>query len=164
MIINLVVAASRNNVIGRGGQLPWHLSADLQRFKTITMGKPVVMGRLTHEAIGKPLPGRKNLVVSSQSDYVAAGCERVSSPQAAIAAARSDGEIMVIGGGKIYRQFLPMADRIYLTRVQTEIDGDVFFPALAEHEWRETSREEHGADASNDYEQVFTVVERFGPR
>lgn len=155
-MISLVVAASTNNVIGVAGDLPWHLSDDLKRFKALTMGKPIVMGRKTFESIGRALPGRQNIVITTQAEFDAAGCDVVSSPEAAVVAAANAEEIMVIGGGEIYRLFLPLADRIYLTRVAVDLDGDTFFPELDESDWHETAREEHRADASNDYD--FAVV------
>lgn len=154
--ISLVVAASRNNVIGAAGQLPWHLSDDLKRFKALTMGKPIVMGRKTFESIGRALPGRQNIVITTQRDYVAEGCDVVGSPGDAVAAVPDGSEIMVIGGGEIYLLFLPLADRIYLTRVDTVVDGDTFFPALDAATWQETSREEFAANDNNDH--AFTVV------
>ena len=159
-MISLIVAASNNNVIGAKGELPWRLSGDLRRFKALTMGKPVVMGRLTYESIGRPLPGRQNIVISRQADFEAGGCDVVQSIDAAIAAAGDAKEIMIIGGSHIYQEFLPQADRIYLTRVQAEIEGDVCLPDLAADEWHETTREEHCADAWNDYDVAFITLER----
>ena len=117
MNISLIVAASTNNVIGVAGGLPWHLPEDLKRFKAITMGKPIIMGRATYASIGRALPGRKSIVLTRQSGFEAEGCEVVDSIDAAISAAGAVDEVMIIGGGDIYRQFLPQADRIYLTRV-----------------------------------------------
>lgn len=122
------------------------------------MGKPVVMGRKTYESIGRPLPGRQNIVITRQGDYSPAGCTVVQSVEAAIDAAGDAGEIMIIGGSHIYEAFLPRADRIYLTRVQAEIEGDAFLPALRQSEWREVSAETHAADDSNDYDAVFSVL------
>jgi len=159
-MISLIVAASTNNVIGAQGELPWHLSSDLKRFKALTMGKPIVMGRLTFESIGRPLPGRQNIVITRQSDYEADGCDVAQSIDAAIAAAGDAEEIMIIGGSHIYQEFLPRADRIYLTRVQAEVEGDVFLPDLAADEWIETSLEQHSADESNEYNVTFITLER----
>jgi len=116
--VSIIVAVSANNVIGRDGGLPWHISEDLKRFKAITMGKPIVMGRRTHESIGKPLPGRQNIVITRQEGYVVEGCDVVSSPAAALRAAGDVDEVMIIGGGEIYDLFLNQATRIYLTRVR----------------------------------------------
>lgn len=158
--INLVVAASQNNVIGASGGLPWHLSDDLKRFKALTMGKPIVMGRKTYESIGRALPGRQNIVVTTQPDYVAAGCDVVASPEAAIAAAPPGSDIMVIGGGEIYQLFFPLADRIYLTRVQTEVDGDTWFADIAKRTWREIRRDEYMADDYNDHDFIVITYDR----
>ncbi|MDH3339022.1 MAG: type 3 dihydrofolate reductase [Gammaproteobacteria bacterium] len=159
-MISLIVAASINNVIGAEGKLPWRLSSDLKRFKALTTGKPIVMGRLTFESIGRPLPGRQNIVITRQADYQAAGCDVVHSIDAAVAAAGDATEIMIIGGGHIYQQFLPLAERIYLTRVRVEIDGDVFLPDFDSADWREISSEECAADEANDYDFVVTTLER----
>jgi dihydrofolate reductase len=154
--ISLVVAASTNNVIGIAGDLPWHLSDDLKRFKSLTMGKPIVMGRKTFESIGRALPGRQNIVITRQTEFAADGCDIVSSPEAAIAAADDAQEVMIIGGGEIYRLFLPLANRIYLTRVEVVLEGDTVFPAIVESDWLETSRNEYSADGSNDFD--FTIL------
>jgi dihydrofolate reductase len=155
-MISLIVAAAENNVIGRDGRLPWHLPADLRRFKSLTMGKPIVMGRRTFESIGKPLPGRRNIVVTRRAGYEAPGCEVVGSIDAALAAAVDADEIMVIGGGDVYRQLLPRADRIFFTRVHFECDGDAIFPELDADEWRVAEEETHAADAAN--EHAFTAI------
>ena len=159
-MISLIVAASTNNVIGAAGRLPWHLSDDLKRFKSVTMGKPIVMGRKTYESIGRPLPGRQNIVVTTQASFSADACDVVSSPNAAVAAAGDADEIMVIGGGEIYRLFLPSAARVYLTRVNVEIDGDAFFTPLDASEWTETSREVGIADDSNDHDVSYLIYSR----
>ena len=158
-MISIIVAASENNVIGREGELPWRLSDDLKYFKAITMGKPIVMGRKTWESIGRPLPGRQNIVITRQSGFEAAGCDVVSSVAGAIAVAGDAAEIMVIGGSEIYALSLPQARRVYLTRVHAEVEGDAFFPALGE-EWRLLSDESREADASNEYDVSFRVYER----
>lgn len=154
--ISLVVAASRNHVIGSAGGLPWHLSDDLKRFKSLTMGKPIIMGRKTFESIGRALPGRQNIVITTQDGYVAEGCDVVGSVAAAIAVAGDDAEKMVIGGGEIYKLFLPLADRVYLTRVNVEVEGDTLFPELDNSTWREIEREECSAGEGNDHD--FSVV------
>jgi dihydrofolate reductase len=159
-VISLIVAASTNNVIGVGGELPWHLSDDLKRFKSLTLGKPIVMGRKTYESIGRPLPGRQNIVITTQATFAADGCDIVSSPDAAVLAAGDAEEIMVIGGGEIYSLFLSGADRIYLTRVDVEMDGDAFFAPLDSSIWSETSREEGVADAANDHAVSFLIYSR----
>lgn len=159
-MISIIVAAAENGVIGVRGELPWRLSSDLKHFKALTMGKPVVMGRLTFESVGRALPGRHNIVITRQKDYEAEGCDVVSSIADAIVTAGDADEIMVIGGGEIYEQCLPMADRVYLTRVHTEIDGDTRFPELVAGVWQETRIEHHGADEKNAYDYSFIELER----
>jgi dihydrofolate reductase len=159
-VISLIVATSANGVIGRGGELPWHLSDDLKRFKQLTLGKSIVMGRKTFESIGRALSGRQNIVLTRQSEFVADDCDIVSSVDAAIATAGDAGEVMVIGGSEIYELFLPLAERIYMTRVHMDIDGDARFPELDDEQWQETEREHHDADDSNEYEFTTSVLER----
>jgi len=146
MRVSLIVAASANNVIGVRGELPWRLPADLRRFKQVTTGKPIVMGRLTWDSIGRPLPNRQNIVISRNPDFTATGCDIVASPDEAVEMAGDVEELMIIGGGQLYREFLPRAQRIYLTRVAVHIAGDASFPELEAGEWSETSREPHPAD------------------
>ena len=159
-MISLIVATSASGVIGRGGELPWHLSDDLKRFKQLTMGKPIVMGRKTFESIGRALPGRQNIVLTKQSEFVADGCDVVSSMDAAVTTAGGADEIMVIGGSEIYALFLPLANRIYMTRVQVDVDGDTRFPELDDEQWQETGHENHGAGESNDYEFTTSMLQR----
>jgi len=159
-LISLIVATSANGVIGRGGELPWHLSDDLKRFKQLTMGKPIVMGRKTFDSIGRALPGRQNIVLTKQSEFIADGCDVVSSVDAAVTTAGGAGEIMVIGGSEIYALFLPLANCIYMTRVQVDVDGDTRFPELDDEQWQETEHENHGAGESNDYEFTTSVLQR----
>lgn len=159
-LISLIVAAAENDVIGRDGALPWRLSDDLRRFKTLTMGKPLIMGRRTRESIGRPLPGRQNIVITRNPGYRAEGSDVVCSLDAALAAAGDAPEVMVIGGAEIYRQFLPLAGRIYLTRVHTVIAGDTFLPAMDPAEWKEVARTRHPADPRNDFETSFITLER----
>lgn len=136
MTISIVVAISANGVIGRDGGLPWHLPSDLKRFKALTLGKPVVMGRKTWESIGRPLPGRPNIVISRKADFEAAGAIVVPSLEAALAAGRQQAavlgvdEVCIIGGGEIYRQALDVADTLHITQVSAVIDGDTTFPAV----------------------------------
>lgn len=161
-MISIIVAASTNNVIGEQGGLPWKLSEDLKRFKQLTMGKPIVMGRLTWESIGRPLPGRQNIIVTRQVDFTADGCDVVASPAEALSAAGNAGEIMIIGGSQIYTSFLPKAGRLYVTRVHANIEGDAFFPEIDMDSWQLVSSEEHEADASNQYSFAFMSYERQG--
>ncbi len=161
--VSLIVAADENNVIGRGGAMPWHLPADLAHFKRITMGKPIVMGRRTFEAIGRALPGRRSIVVSRSADFAAPGVEHAASLEAALALAGDAEEVMVIGGGELYRAALPLAQRIYLTRVHAKIEGDTFFPELDDSMWKETARENRAADEKNAYALTFMTLERKSP-
>jgi dihydrofolate reductase len=160
VIISLFVAASSNNVIGVGGRLPWKIADDLKRFKRLTMGKPIVMGRLTWDSIGRPLPGRRNIVITRQPGFDAAGCEVVDSPAGALRAAGDAGEVMIIGGSQIYELFLPQAKRLYVTRVHAEVDGDAFFPAVDEGVWTLVDAESHAADEVNEFAFDFLVYER----
>lgn len=159
-LITFVVAMSENRVIGVDNGLPWRLPADLRHFKAITMGKPVLMGRKTFDSIGRALPGRRNIVVSRTPGYEASGCESVDSIDEALARVAQEPEIMVIGGASFYEQLLPRADRIHLTLVHTELEGDAFFPALNMAQWREVSREEHGVDERNPFSYSFLIYER----
>lgn len=146
-MISLVVACGRNNVIGSGGGIPWHVPADLKHFKSLTMGKPIIMGRKTYQSIGQPLPGRTNIVITRDSEFVAEGIQIVNSLDAALEHAGAIGdEIMIIGGGEIYRAALPIAERIYMTRIELEPEGDVFLPTIDEADWQTTVLEEHAAN------------------
>lgn len=161
MIVSQIVAVGRRNEIGKDGKMPWHLPADLRHFKRNTLGKPVLMGRKTLAAIGRPLPERRNLVLTRDPAFSAAGCETVTSLDQALALAGSVPELMVIGGGEVYRLSWERTDRIYLTRIQADVDGaDAFFPDMADGHWRETSREDHRADAKNPFDYSFLVLDR----
>ena len=160
MTISLVVAASTNNVIGSDGGLPWHLPDDLRHFKRLTTGNPIVMGRKTFESIGRPLPDRRNIVMTRDPDYMARGCDVVSSVREALDIEADADEVMIIGGGQVYRDFLPHADRIYLTRVQADVEGDTYFPDIDEAGWRLVSSEPHAADEKHAYAFDVMVYER----
>jgi len=160
LIISLIVAVADNGVIGRDNALPWHLPEDLKRFKRITLGKPVVMGRKTFESIGKPLPGRQNIVVSRDASYQRDGVTVVQSVDAAIAAAEGAAEIMVIGGADLFRLFLPRAGRVHLTRVMADVKGDVFWPELDPRAWRLVVREAYPADDRHAHAMSFETWER----
>lgn len=149
--IAIVVAMAENRVIGRDGDLPWRLPADMVRFRTLTMGKPIIMGRRTHESIGRVLDGRHNIVVSRRPGYRAPGCTVAPSLEAALDSASNATEVSVIGGASIYACALPLAARIHLTLVRASVDGDIRFPELEPGEWREISRVERPADARNAY-------------
>lgn len=160
-MISLIVAVSDNGVIGRDGDLPWRQSDDLKRFKAVTMGRPIVMGRKTWASIGRPLPGRQNIVVSRQPGLECEGADVVASAAAAIEAATDAEEVMIIGGSEIYALFLPLADRVYLTRVHADVDGDARFAEL-DDDWRLVSDERHAADDRNDHDMSFRIYERTG--
>lgn len=160
MLISLIAAMDRNHLIGADGSLPWHLPADLKRFKAITMGKPIVMGRKTYESIGQPLPGRHNIVVTRNRNYRAPGCTVVHSPDAALAAAGNAEEILIAGGGQLYRHFLPQAHRLYLTLIEATFSGDTYFPYFSEEEWERILEEEHEADEENPYDFRFIILAR----
>ena len=145
MRISLIVAVAENGVIGRDGDLPWRIPADLKFFKETTTGHPIVMGRKTHQSIGRALPGRKNIVITRDPDFVGDDIAVVSDLDAAISSAGDAAEVMVIGGAQIYELALPHADRIYLTEVHVAADGDTHFPAFDRDIWRETARVDHPA-------------------
>ena len=159
-LITLIVAVADSGVIGRDNTLPWHLPEDLKRFKRLTMGKPMVMGRKTFESIGKPLPGRQNIVVTRDANYHGAGITVVHDLDAALHAAGAAPEIMVIGGAELFRLCLPRAGRIHLTRVHGDIAGDVKWPALDIREWQVIERERHDADQRHAYAMTFEVWEK----
>lgn len=159
-MISIIVAASTNNVIGVRGQLPWKISDDLKRFKQLTLGKPIVMGRITWESIGRPLPGRQNIVITRQANFSAEGCDVAASPAAALNLTGDSEEIMIIGGSQIYDLFWPKADRLHITRVQTDIQGDAFFPEVDENIWRLVFNEAHAATAANEFAFEFRTYER----
>jgi len=158
--ISIIVAAATNNVIGSDGELPWRLPEDLKRFKQLTIGKPVIMGRLTYESIGKPLPDRRNIVLSARKGLNIEGCDVVDTPDAAIRLAGGAEEVMVIGGGSVYSQMLPMADRIYMTRINGTFDGDTFFPELDDKEWQVVDRVDFPADESRQFGFLFVTLDR----
>lgn len=155
-----VVAMARNGVIGRNGVLPWHLPEDLRHFKRLTLGKPVLMGRRTYESIGKPLPGRENLVLTRSEGWNAAGVVAVHSLDQAISRARGASELAVIGGAEIFELCMPLVVRIYLTRVDADLEGDAVFPALDLSEWRESDLHIHPADERNAYAMSFVTLDR----
>ena len=160
--ISLIVAVAENGIIGRDGGLPWKLSSDLRYFKAVTMGKPIVMGRKTYDSIGRPLPGRPNLVVTRNADFTADGIEVFHSLEEAVEGAKSLGgeETFIIGGAALYEKTLSIADRIYLTEVHAEVIGDVSFPADLSSDWIETSRERHEAGEQDDFDYSFLVLDR----
>lgn len=169
-MLSMIIAAAENRVMGRDNQMPWHLPNDLQYFKKVTMGKPMIMGRKTYESLGKPLPSRPHIIITRQADYVAPNANEqvqvVSTLEAAIAAAEillknsEYTEAMVIGGAEICNLAFPYTDRLYLTEVHAQVEGDVFFPEFDKSAWQEVSRESHKASAGNPYDYSFVVYER----
>ena len=170
IIISAIVAMTENRVIGKNNRLPWRLPADLQHFKTITMGHPILMGRKTYESIGKPLPGRMNIIMTRNRHFNAPGCLLVSSlAEATQQAAKVDNatnslktkqEIFLIGGAEIYRQLLPFTEKIYLTLIHHAMTGDTYFPALNQDEWKEIERVSYPADQDNVYPYSFIILQR----
>jgi dihydrofolate reductase len=158
-LLTAVFAASDNDVIGRDNALPWHLPADLAQFKRLTMGKPILMGRRTYESIGRPLPGRRNLVMS-RSGFSAPGVETVRSVEEALELVAGEPELANIGGAEVFRLALPRTDRVYLTRVHATVEGDTFLPPLPASEWREVVREERAADERNAWAMSFLTLDR----
>ena len=166
MIISLIAALDRRRGIGKDNQLPWRLPADLKRFRELTTGHHIITGRKTFESIGKPLPGRTTIIITRNRDYSAEGCFIVHSLDEALALARTRGEqeAFVIGGAEIYAQALPLADRLYLSLVEAEVEADAFFPAWEASEWRVIETSEAAADEKNLFRHTFQVLERNSKR
>lgn len=166
MMLSLIVARAANGCIGRDNKLPWYLPNDLKYFKRVTLGKPIIMGRKTWESLKGPLPGRTNIVITRQANYVADGAKVVTSLDDAIRMAENvaliDGvdEAVVIGGAEIYAQALEKVARLYVTEVHADVDGDAFFPAYAQDVWQESGREDFSAEPPNQYDYSFVVYER----
>jgi dihydrofolate reductase len=161
MRVSAVVAASDNGVIGRDGGLPWHVSSDLKLFKEITLGKPVIMGRRTWESLPRqPLPGRRNIVITRNADYVAEGAEIVRSVDEALAACEGEPEVSIIGGGQVYAQAMDRTDRIYLTRIHLEVEGDTFLPEFPADEWEEVERRAFEKGERDDAAFTLAVLDR----
>ncbi|ABI55777.1 type 3 dihydrofolate reductase [Alkalilimnicola ehrlichii MLHE-1] len=158
--ITLIAALADNGVIGRDNDLPWRIPADLKRFKARTQGRPLIMGRRNYESIGRPLPGRHNIVLTRRRDWQAEGCTVVHDPEAALAAAGDVEEVMVIGGEEIYRLFLPRADRLELTRVHTEVPGDTFFPDIDPADWQVVAEQQPPSEETNDWPLTYQTLER----
>jgi dihydrofolate reductase len=162
LIVSLIVAMDEQRGIGHHGSLPWHLSTDMKRFKAITKGHHLIMGRKTYETIRRPLPGRKMIIITRNRLYAAEGCLIADSLDEALRLAEEGGEqeVLVIGGGEIYRQALPIVERIYLTTVHARVPADVFFPELNMEEWREVQRDEVSAGEKDSYPTTFQILER----
>lgn len=159
-VISIIVAMAENRVIGNDNSLPWHLPADLQHFKAMTIGKPIIMGRKTWESLPGKLPDRPHIIITANPDYSAEGCTVVNSLEQAIAAAGDVPEVMIVGGAMLYAQALPMADHIYLTLVETQTEGDTLFPEYDQSLWRETARERHASDDKNPFAYSFITLSR----
>ena len=159
MTLSLIVAITKNNVIGKDNQMPWHLPADLAWFRKNTTGKPVIMGRKTFESIGRPLPKRTNIVLS-RTPYEHEGVVWKNSFESAVDFVKEFDEIMLIGGGELFKQYLPKANKLYLTQIQADIDGDTFFPEINWAEWNIKFEEYRQADADNPYDCRFLILQR----
>jgi dihydrofolate reductase len=162
--VSFVVATGDEDEIGYNGKMPWHLSADLKHFKQVTLGHAILMGRRTHESIGRPLPGRENLVVSRDVQFQPPGCRVFASIDQALAAAPADRELMVIGGATIFDVMLPLASRVYMTRIHGSFPADTWFPSLDAHVWEEIERDDHKPDDKNPYRYSFLTLERIKKR
>lgn len=160
MLVSLIVALSENRVIGKDNDLMWRLSADLKRFKSLTTGHHIIMGRKTYESIGRPLPNRTNIIISRQKNYQQDNCIVVASLAEAIEVGGADKEIFVIGGGEIYKQAIDLVDRMYITLVHDTYDGDTFFPEMDKAKWNLVSEESHCADAKNEVNYSFLNYQR----
>ncbi|MFD3450075.1 dihydrofolate reductase [Microbacteriaceae bacterium 4G12] len=160
-MISLMVAMDQNRVIGRNNDLPWRLPADLAYFKRVTMGHPIVMGRKTFESIGRPLPGRENIVVTRNKEYEAAGCKVIHSLKDLLERPKQrEEELFIIGGAEIFKEALPVADRLYITHIDEVFEGDTYFPEIANEQWHIVSKEKGIKDESNPYNYYFTVYEK----
>lgn len=160
MRFSIIVAMDLNRTIGKDGDLPWYIPSDLKRFKKITMGKPIVMGRKTHESIGRALPGRKNIILTRKNNYTANDCTVLNSKKEIISHVENTDEIMIIGGAEIYKLFLDEVSRIYLTKINAKTEGNTFFPFFLLDDWDTTLNEPHMTDEKNNYNYNFIVLDR----
>ncbi|MFT6919261.1 MAG: dihydrofolate reductase [Cognaticolwellia sp.] len=159
-ILSMIVAHANNRIIGKNNDMPWHLPADLAYFKKTTLGKPIIMGRKTYQSIGRPLPGRKNIVISRDNNFQAQGVEVVNSVDAALALVVDSAEVMVIGGGAIYQHCLAAAQRLYITHINADIDGDTHFPEYDLTVWKKVVSDIRPSDEKNPYQLDFSVYEK----
>jgi dihydrofolate reductase len=159
-MLSLCVAMDKNQLIGKNNTLPWHLPADLKHFRAITMGKPIIMGRKTFDSIGRPLPGRLNVVLTGNQELMLAGCQVLHHLEEVLAFSKQYEESVVIGGATVYAMLLPMVQRMYVTWVDAQCEGDTYFPDYAPKQWQEIERHDFSADANNGYPYSFTVLER----
>jgi len=160
MKLSLIVAMAENRTIGINKEMPWHLSADLKKFKKITMGHPIIMGRKTFESIGRPLPGRKNIIISRNTDYQQEGCEVFNNLDKAIQSCQVEEEVFVIGGATLYEAILDKSDRLYVTEIKKSFEGDTWFPEIDQQEWSEYEREDINDDSSVDFSYSFVSYKR----
>jgi dihydrofolate reductase len=160
MRLSIVVAMDDNRLIGNNNQLPWHLPADLAYFKKLTTGKSILMGRKTYDSIGRPLPNRRNIVITRNSKISISGCEVVSSVEKALILIKDEDEVMVIGGASLCEQLLPQVNRLYITKIDGEFEGDIYFPKYDDLNWRQVSCESHPKDIANAYSHHFIVLDR----
>ncbi len=158
--LSIICAMDQNRLIGKNNALPWHLPADLAFFKQNTLGKPIVMGRKTYESIGRPLPGRQNIIITRDANYRAEGCDCCSSIEAALELARDHAEVMLIGGASLYQQTLEKAQHLYLTRIHSSFEGDAWFPEINPDDWKEIWREDHRSDEKNICDFSFVKYSR----
>ena len=159
-MISIIVAVAEGGVIGGGGDLLWHISEDLRRFKQITSGHTVIMGRKTYDSIGRPLPKRRNIVITRNGEWSAEGCERAESLEQAVAMCAGEEEVFIIGGGEIYRQSMAIADKLYLTQVNKPYEGDTYFPEIRPEEWQEVARESYERGEKFEYPFAFIDLVR----
>jgi dihydrofolate reductase len=160
MKLTAVVAIDENRVIGLENKLPWNMPADLQHFKKVTLGKPILMGRKTYESIGRPLPKRRNIIISRDPNYSVENCETYPLPEAALAALQDCPEVMIIGGAQLFTQLMPQLTNLELTIIQHQFKGDTFFPEIDFAQWREVARDAHPADSENPYPYTFLTYEK----
>ena len=160
MSLSIVVAMDKNRLIGKDNKLPWRLPADLAYFKKITTGKSIVMGRKTYDSIGRPLPNRRNIVISRNSKTLITGCEVLTNIDEVLSITKDEDEVMVIGGASLCEQLLPQVSRLYITKIEGKFDGDVYFPEYDESDWRQVSCESHPSDDSNQHAHHFLILER----
>jgi dihydrofolate reductase len=160
MTVSIIVAIDQENGIGKDNQLLWHLPNDLKFFKNITSGNTIIMGRKTYDSIGRPLPNRRNIVISRNQDLKIEGVEVFENISSALEACKTENEVFIIGGGEIYKQALPFTNKIYLTKVDANCEADIFFPSLNEQEWKIISEEKHLKDEKHSYNYIFTILER----
>lgn len=161
-MISMIVATGKDRVIGQDNQMPWHLPADLAYFKKVTGGHTIVMGRKTFESIGRSLPNRRNIVLTTSSSFEAEGCEVVHSIADILAIGESETELFIIGGSKLYEEMMPYADRLYITHIHHAFEGDRYFPDYNENEWTVVSREKGHRDEKNPYNYEFVVYDKKG--